>query len=202
LFFISVGADFCLSNVECLSKFDTVSNRKSSSSVVVMEASSIPEVSGSSLLASLWAFLISFIKLWVQKNCDVHSYHMHTFGAVVVLLGLKPVVWSASVGSIKLFCEPRFFFSQGRTARQDCFLTLWYLFSFCILTLCYDNNSKFINCDRFAKTSQVLGSFMTKSINCHCVMGFISIVADPWRYLKTLRKFRQKSSQIKWFLVV
>ena len=78
----------------------------------------------------------------------------------------------------------------------------FFLFSFCIHTLCYDNNLKFINCDGFAKTSQVLGSFMTKSINCHCVMGFISIVADPWRYLKTLRKFRQKSSQIKWFLVV
>ena len=58
-------------------------------------------------------------------------------------------------------------------------IPFFFFFSFCILTLCYDNNSKFINCDGFAKTSQVLGSFMTKSINCHCVMGFISIVADP-----------------------
>ena len=73
---------------------------------------------------------------------------------------------------------------------------------FCFLTLCYDNNSKFINCERFAKTSQVLGWFMTKLLNCHCVMGLISIVTDPWRYLKTLRIFRQNLSQIKWFLVV
>ena len=167
-----------------------------------MEASSIPEVSGSSLLANLWPFLISFIKLWVQNNCNVHSYHMHTFGAVVVLLGLNPVVWSASVGSIKLFCEPRFFFPRAGRRAKIVFSPCDTFFSFCILTLCYDNNSKFINYDRFAKTSHVLGSFMTKSINCHCVMGFISIVADPWRYLKTLRKFRQKSSQIKWFLVV
>ena len=84
------------------------------------------------------------------------------------------------------------------------FLTLWCLFSFfllyfCVLTLCHDSNSKFINCDGFSKTSQVLGSFMTKSINRHCVMGLIAIVAGLWRYLKTLRKFRQKSSQIKWF---
>ena len=78
----------------------------------------------------------------------------------------------------------------------------FFLLYFCFLTLCYDSNSKFINCDGFAKTSQVLGSFMTKSINRHCVMGLIAIVADPWWYLKTLRKFRQKSSQIKWFLVV
>ena len=87
------------------------------------------------------------------------------------------------------------------------FLHCFFCFHFyhkrsCFLTLCYDSNSKFINCDGFAKTSQVLGSFMTKSINRHCVMGLIDIVADPWRYLKTLRKFRQKSSQIKWFLVV
>ena len=106
---------------------------------------------------------------------------MYTFGAVVVLLDPKRVVWSSSVGSIKLFCEPRFFFPRaGRRAKivfSPC--DTFFLFSFCILTLCYDNNSKFINCDRFAKTSQVLGSFMTKSINCHCVMGFISIVADP-----------------------
>ena len=56
---------------------------------------------------------------------------------------------------------------------------LFFLLYFCFLTLCYDSNSKFINCDGFAKTSQVLGSFMTKSINRHCVMGLIDIVADP-----------------------
>ena len=103
---------------------------------------------------------------------------MHTFGAGVVLLGLKPVVWSASVGSIKLFCERRFFF-PGPDGAPRLFSHLVIPFFFFILTLCYDNNSKFINCDGFAKTLQVLGSFMTKSINCHCVMGFISIVADP-----------------------
>ena len=141
MFFISVGGDFCLSNVECLSKFDTVSNRKSSSSVVVMEASSIPEVSGSNLLANLWAFLISFIKLWVQNNCNVHPYHMHTFGAVVVLLGLKPVVWSASVGSIKLFCEPRFFFPGPDGAPRLFshlvipFFFFLFVFSHCAMTI-------------------------------------------------------------------
>ena len=72
----------------------------------------------------------------------MHPYHMHTFGAVVVLLELKPVVWSSSVGSIKLFCEPRFFFPRaGRRAKivfSPCdtfFLFFLFVFSHCAMTI-------------------------------------------------------------------
>jgi hypothetical protein len=58
-------------------------------------------------------------------------------------------------------------------------------------------NIIFVNCDEIAITSQVFGRFMTKSIKCHGIMGLVSIVAYPWRSLKTSRKFRQISSQIK-----
>jgi len=66
---------------------------------------------------------------------------MHTFGAVVVLLGLKPVVWSASVGSIKLFCEPRFFFPGPDGAPRLFshlvipFFFFLFVFSHCAMTI-------------------------------------------------------------------
>jgi len=47
----------------------------------------------------------------------VHPHHMHTFGAVVVLLDLNQVVWSPSAGYVRFFFErPDLFFPRGLMA--------------------------------------------------------------------------------------
>ena len=48
--------DFCLSNLDFLTKFNTVPNHKSSGGAVAMEASSIRYVSGSIPLATFVPF--------------------------------------------------------------------------------------------------------------------------------------------------
>jgi len=151
-----------------------------------------------------WHYTL-FTKWYISCIVSYNSSRTSKFEYLIIFLNLyTPRIWT----------QPYVYHNIREYQVRGLFFLFVFLFShlvmpffffflyFCFLTLCYDNNSKFINCDRFAKTSQVLSWFMTKLINCHCVMGLISIVADPWRYLKTLRKFRQKSSQIKWFLVV
>jgi hypothetical protein len=48
-----------------------------------------------------------------------------------------------------------------------------------IFVFFYYDNFEIFNHDEFTKISQVLSRFMTKSINCHYIMGLVSIVAYP-----------------------
>jgi hypothetical protein len=70
-------------------------------------------------------------------------------------------------------CSSRFMFETVES-------TFFFLFFFSsVFPIFSVQNNIFINRDEFATSSQVLGRFMTKSINCHGILRFVPIIANP-----------------------